>query len=71
MPGEFVTFENAIYKAEKCLDIAQTCYKCDLFEKCPHELKFECGSFVYFKYITTKHFPKTRRCKRVQKEEKT
>lgn len=69
MPGEFVTFENAIYKAEKCSDIAQTCYKCDLFEKCPHELKFGCGSFVYFKYVATKNSPKTRRCKRVQKEE--
>lgn len=64
-PGQLVTFENAIYKAEKCLDIPQTCYRCDLFEKCPRELKFLCSSFVYFKHITTKNSPKTRRCKRV------
>ena len=38
-PGQLVTFENTIYKAEKCLDIPQTCYRCDLFEKCPRELK--------------------------------
>lgn len=58
MPGEFVTFENAIYKAEECSDIAQTCYKCDLFEKCPHELKFRCSSFAYFKYVATKNSTK-------------
>lgn len=71
MPGQFVTFENAIYKAKKCKYPEQACSKCDLYRKCPNELNFKCGMFVYFKYVETKHFPKTRRCKRVQKEEET
>lgn len=69
MPGQFVTFENAIYRAKKCKYPEQACSKCDLYRKCPNELDFKCGMFVYFKYITAKNSPKTRRYKRVQKEE--
>lgn len=70
-PGQLVTFENAIYKAKKCSDPMQACSKCDLFEKCTYEFNFNCDIFIYFKYVATKNSPKTRRCKRVQKEEDT
>lgn len=68
-PGQLVTFENAIYKAKKCLDPIKACSKCDLYRKCTHEFNFECSLYVYFEYVTTKHFPKTRRCKRFPKSE--
>lgn len=31
-PGQLVTFENAIYKAKKCLDPIEACSKCDLYK---------------------------------------
>ncbi len=53
-PGQLVTFENAIYKARKCLNPIQVCSKCDLYEKCTYEFKFKCGIYVYFERITRK-----------------
>ena len=54
MPGQFVTFENAIYKAKKCTYPERACSKCDLYKKCPNELNFKCGMFVYFKLVKQK-----------------
>lgn len=67
--GQLVTFGDAIYKAEKCLNPEEACFKCDLNKQCAHEFNIKCAMFVYLKYIGTKHYPKTRRCKRFPKSE--
>ena len=65
-PGQLVTFGNVIYEAKKCTYPERACSKCDLNKRCPDgTFDFVCNEFIYFKYVTTKHFPKTRRCKRV------
>lgn len=65
MPGQFVTFENTLYEAKKCKYPERACSKCDLYRKCPDELNFKCGMFVYFKCVARK------RSARITKNEDT
>ena len=77
-PGQLISYNNVIYRCCEMESVYpfDTCHKCALIEKCVG-LSFRCEPNFYFKrvrrerhqkpeQVSTKNFPKTRKCKRLQ-----
>ena len=57
-PGQLVTIDHHVYRVAKNNEPSDTCYKCDLFDRCDEldsEANFNCvklvGVLCYFKRI--------------------